>query len=876
MKPGAASRKKQSGVALIMLLAALILAGGYAFYRSSNSAQGRTQQSVKVTSTLARAKEALIARAVTDANRPGSLPCPDLITDDAGLINHPGDGKADNFIGAATAECPSYIGWLPWITLDLPEQSDDSGTRLWYALSPTLRDDNSAQPINSDTPIDLRIDGGGEIAAIIIATGRALPGQARPSNNPADYLEGDNANGDSNYVNGPATETFNDVVTIITRQELMAAVEKRVATEVKVCIEQHAQAAANTTHSYPWPAPFASLDFRGKSGSYFGQVPATQPSAPLDLTLAQNITQLQTAKNAVSSATQASDQLTAVEQLTEAFTQSRNIYDVMYVVATKLWQSASSTASFSAVLNSEITTDLIPSSTGRVAIINSEQTRIRTAALTVKNQIDGIYTAIDDSGIDVFPNQLKIRSNQYQAQRSTVNAEAIQLLLASSTTTHADIGPALANALAASGTAVTAASNLAATPEDPVAIAAATAASTAFDTSLSSLQTTISKSRINQHYSEVSPYATQLSALNAVLSSAPNAANAASLATRLAEIKLQLESIQTGASAINASRISSLSAINQALTAAQAAIDYPLITTTTGSAISSIESLVTTMMTNDDNLTRTSLAAAIADFKTEQTTFASLNIADTAARVPYALSLQNVTVDVKFWSEIIAAEADALARQAKGVPITLGEDFAKVTPLSTSAFLSAENALLSGQTATTALQAYIKTPTTAKQTAASIALADTLSKTADLLAATNTTDTMLNSSTASALPIIWLSSRCDAFRETADSWWNNNQWKNLVFYQISDANITATPGKLKVNQTGNYRVVVINSGGILPLPCPQDPPVIWQSHGARNAINFFEEINADNSRDNNADSPDISINFISKTQSSCFNDRLAY
>jgi hypothetical protein len=389
MKSRAATRRNQSGIALLMILAILIAAGSYAFYRSSNIGQGRTQQTTKLAATLAKAKEALIARAVTDSNRPGSLPCPDLITNDAGLNNYPGDGKSDMF---TLTQCPSYIGWLPWVTIDLPESTDDTGTRLWYALDPSLRDDDSAYPINSDTAMALRVDGGGEIAAIIIAPGAALAGQNRPSNNPADYLEGDNANGDFNYVSGPAGPALNDFVTIITRQELMAAVEKRVASEVKVCLEQHASATANSLHSYPWPAPFSSLDFRGKSGSYFGQLPATQPSPGLNAMLQANIAQIQTASTALNAATQASAQLAAVQQLGEALSQARNLYDVMYVVATRLWQYASITANSSAALDSEIAADLLPISSGLVAIINSEQTRIRTKAQTVSDQIDDVYT----------------------------------------------------------------------------------------------------------------------------------------------------------------------------------------------------------------------------------------------------------------------------------------------------------------------------------------------------------------------------------------------------------------------------------------------------------------------------------------------------
>jgi hypothetical protein len=862
MKTRAVTRRQQSGVAMLFLLVGLILAGGYAFYRSANIGQTRTQQSNNVATTLARAKEALIARAVTDINRPGSLPCPDLITNNAGFSNYPGDGQADMF---TLTQCPSYIGWLPWVTIDLPESTDDTGTRLWYALSPSLRDDDSAHPINSETIAALRIDGGGEIAAVIIAPGAALAGQTRPSNNPADYLEGDNANGDNNYVSGPASATFNDVVAIITRQELMAAVEKRVASEVKVCLEQHALAAANTTHSYPWPAPFSSLNFRGKSGSYFGQLPATQPNAGLNASLLENISQVQAAKNTLSTATQASDQSTTAQQLTETLSQARNLYDVMYVVATKLWQSASITANSSAALDTEIANDLIPSSTGRVAIINSEQTRIRTAAQTVSDQVDGIYTTLDDSGIDVFPNQLKLRSEQYQAQKNAANAQSIQLLLANSTTTHADIGPALANALATSTAAITAANNLSATPTNAAIITAAANAATALDTAINTLQSTINSSRINRHYSEISPSSTQLNTLNNLVSNSPNASNATALASKLTETKALLQSIQTGASAILATRSASVTAIDQALPAAQASVDYPLINTTTSSAISSINTLVNTMITNDDNLTRTSLASAINDFKTEQAIFAALNIVSTDDRVPYAVNLQNVTVDLKYWANLVVAEADSLARQAKGVPIAIGQDFSNVTPLGTSAYQIAENALNSSQNAATAVQAYINTPTSAKQTAASTALADALSTAGSLLSAATTLDASLNSSASSALPIIWLSSRCDAFRDTANSWWINNQWKNLVFYQISEAIRSATPGRLLVNQSGNYRVVVINAGRALS----------GQSRGTRTAFNYFEgTINADASRDGDASTP--ALTFSNQTPSATFNDRLAY
>lgn len=862
MKHGKRGTRRESGIALVALLVLLIMAGAYAFYRYANVGAGRIEQEAKLAATLARAKEALIARAVTDANRPGSLPCPDLVTNSGGLNNFPGDGKADMF---TMTQCPSYVGWLPWVTLDLPELTDDTGSHLWYALSPELRDDDSAEPINSDRALTQRLDGAADIAAIIFAPRAALATQTRPSSNPADYLEGENGNGDDRiYISGPQGPAFNDMVVAISRQELMAAVEKRVANEVRHCIEQHAAASANTAHSYPWPAPFSATGFQGKAGSYFGQLPATQPGAGPEAALKQGIAQIQAASNALIGATTPQDQLTALQQLGEALTQARNIYDALYVAATRLWQSASAIVTASASLGSELAHDLTPSSTGRVSIIDSEQTRIRAQAQTLRDQIDTLPVAVDKSGIDVFPNALKTRADLFQQQASAANAQAIQLLLASSATAHADIGPALAAALAASNSASIAAANLAQAPGDKGLVAEAQTSATTLADAINTLQTTISSSRINRHYSEISPYATQITSLGDLLRSTPDTTNAASLAAKLNETKILLQGITTGASAIISSRNASLNAIDQALTAALAAADYPLIESTASAAVASINSLVYTMIVNDDNLTRTSLAAAVGSFNNEQSIFAALNISSTSARVPYAVSLQNATINVEFWANIIKAEANGLASLAKGQPIAAGQDFSSVTPLATSAYQGADTAVASSQAAVTAIQTYINTPTAAKQTLATNSLADALTQAAGALSDATMFDTTLSSSAASAFPMIWLSSSCDAFRDTAKTWWTANQWQGLVFYQISDATLSAAPGRLTVNQAGNYRVVVINAGRALT----------GQNRSIRSAANYLEQINADASRNGDAAAP-VST-FSNAPVSTTFNDRLAY
>lgn len=210
----------QRGAALMVLLVVLVTASVFLLLSRISTAQFRQARQAMTTDALTTARDALIGRAVSDGNRPGSLPCPD--TDD--------DGSAELLAGS---NCPSYIGRLPWRTLGLTDLRDAAGERLWYALSPSVRDHSSAQPINSRTAGELSLDGVADIAAIIVAPGAPLSTQAgRPGNNVADYLDGSNADGDLNYSAGPVTSTFNDRVMVLSRADLMAAVERRVAAEV--------------------------------------------------------------------------------------------------------------------------------------------------------------------------------------------------------------------------------------------------------------------------------------------------------------------------------------------------------------------------------------------------------------------------------------------------------------------------------------------------------------------------------------------------------------------------------------------------------------------------------------------------------------------
>ncbi len=180
---------------------------------------------------LALARDALVARAAVDNTIPGSLPCPDV--DNDGQLT-----AVDQVAG----NCTSFIGRLPWKTLGLPDLRDGGGERLWYALSANFRDNPAVSPLNSETAGQFTITGtnpASNVVAVVFAPGPTLSGQLRDAanqNNIANYLEGENANGDNTFITGAVTITSNDTLLAITNDVLFQAVEARVAREIRASL----------------------------------------------------------------------------------------------------------------------------------------------------------------------------------------------------------------------------------------------------------------------------------------------------------------------------------------------------------------------------------------------------------------------------------------------------------------------------------------------------------------------------------------------------------------------------------------------------------------------------------------------------------------
>lgn len=276
-------RYHQRGQALLVLLLMMSVAVVVLVYGSTTEVGRVVKAETRTRAVLVQAKQALIGRAVGDANRPGSLPCPD--GDD--------DGSADLFVGS---DCPTYLGRLPWRTLGIGDLRDESGERLWYALSAGFRDHPLAPALNSDIRGTLTLYSTSDVTvvtrqaiAIVFAPGVALPGQRRddvsalcattiknaPRNRcAANYLDStanvSNAAAAGPYITAPAAQLFNDQLASIVAADLMPLVEQRVALELRNALL--AYRAKSACACYPWAD--GGSDGVSDSGVNRGRIPA--------------------------------------------------------------------------------------------------------------------------------------------------------------------------------------------------------------------------------------------------------------------------------------------------------------------------------------------------------------------------------------------------------------------------------------------------------------------------------------------------------------------------------------------------------------------------------------------------------------------------
>ncbi|MEI7457488.1 MAG: hypothetical protein WCK93_12275 [Nitrosomonadales bacterium] len=318
------TRSKQQGFALLLFVTVLATAAATLTVKALNN-NGNTQiDRDKITAAaLAQAKDALIGYATSDPVRPGELPCPDINNDGIITISGPNADYVGN-------NCISLIGRLPWRTLGLPDLRDANGERLWYALSDAFHANDTAV-LNSDSTGTLNITGiqtTNNVIAIVFSSGNTLPGQNRSATQigncsttsssiaanlcATNYLEGNNSNRSTstspnlNYQTASSSATFNDQLILITSDQILSVIEKRIAHEAKSCLDNYAANPLNLinqTQRYPWPVPVSDVStYLSRNGILFGRLPVDPTFVTLTAesnanNLMSDLSALQTALN---------------------------------------------------------------------------------------------------------------------------------------------------------------------------------------------------------------------------------------------------------------------------------------------------------------------------------------------------------------------------------------------------------------------------------------------------------------------------------------------------------------------------------------------------------------------------------------------------
>ncbi|MEM7292224.1 MAG: hypothetical protein AAF420_02355 [Pseudomonadota bacterium] len=219
--------RRERGVVFLLLVGIVFLGAAALFLGTRNLNSAALDNQRNIAQNLQKAKQSLIAYAVNYADHQsgggagfGHFPCPD--TDNNGSPQ--GFNCAPNEIGRLA---------IAWETNTDKAQvlypfAEDAPRRFWYVTSQQFRPVLSADTrVNPDTLAELSVDGLGDIVAVVIDPGPPLTGQDRPSNDPADYLEGGNEDGDTTFFTS-STGEFNDRVIFITRDEIMPLVNTRV------------------------------------------------------------------------------------------------------------------------------------------------------------------------------------------------------------------------------------------------------------------------------------------------------------------------------------------------------------------------------------------------------------------------------------------------------------------------------------------------------------------------------------------------------------------------------------------------------------------------------------------------------------------------
>lgn len=261
--------KHQSGAALLAFMLILIIGTSYLLVNHLNAAMLKVSAEEETRFSLNEAKQALIGYAVTypdhhPGNGPGYLVCPD----------RDNDGQTDPGACVLSNSSVTSIGRFPYKTLEAEDVRDGHGERLWYIVSNNFRNNPKKEPLNSETAGDpsgsLTVNGIPDVAAVILAPGVPQDGQNRNTgpNTFSNYI-GITISADASSITTSSTDNY----ILLTKDELMRAVEKRVLGEVKIFLSDYFSSSnAGNNGAYPWLTPFADPKavFHGIQGTHNG------------------------------------------------------------------------------------------------------------------------------------------------------------------------------------------------------------------------------------------------------------------------------------------------------------------------------------------------------------------------------------------------------------------------------------------------------------------------------------------------------------------------------------------------------------------------------------------------------------------------------
>lgn len=238
-------QKQQHGVVLLLMLLVLVVTTSSFLLAAINSSTIQQARHKDRVLALQAAKENLLAYALHSellaGQGPGKLPCP--------ASNNDGLPDCDAF---ATTTGSTFIARLPSLA---PVVSSDalagSNQALWYAVSPDFMI-GSLSPLNTYTAAQLTVNNQAGYIAAVIAPGQTLGNQTGQGNELSQYLEQENADNDLlfNSVSDNPSETGNDIVLGITRDDLFFLLLPRVIEAFRVVLSEEAVELPTTSAEF--------------------------------------------------------------------------------------------------------------------------------------------------------------------------------------------------------------------------------------------------------------------------------------------------------------------------------------------------------------------------------------------------------------------------------------------------------------------------------------------------------------------------------------------------------------------------------------------------------------------------------------------------